>query len=71
MDLHAFVEIDRAVLGVDHDHRVDQRAGGDVHVLWPAADGLRLLDLALDAAAAGGGEIVRQLLGLASTRSQV
>ena len=56
-----FVEIHRPVLGVDHHHRVDHRAGGDVHVLPAAADGVGLLDLALDAAAAGRGEIRRQL----------
>ena len=61
MDLDAFVEIDRPVLGVDHDHRMDHRAGADVDVLPAAADGVGLLDLALDAAAAGGREIGRQL----------
>ena len=61
MDLDPFVEIDRAVLGVDDDHRVDDRAGGDIDVLAAAADGRRLLDAAFDAIAAGRGEIRRQL----------
>ena len=52
MDFRSFVEIDRAVLGVDHRQRMDVRTGRNVNVLQAAADRLRLFDRPLDAAAA-------------------
>ena len=64
MNLDALVEIDRAVFGVDHDHRMEPGAGRDEDVVPVAADGAGLLDGSFDAAAAGGGKVLGQLPGI-------
>ena len=53
MDFGAFVDVDRSVLGVEHDHGMDHGAGGDVDVAR-APRTARAARPALDPAAAGG-----------------
>ena len=70
--LDALVEIDRPVLGVDHDHRVHDHAGGDVDVVPVAAESRGLLDGPFNATPADGdGNRAVICSGLARIRSQV
>ena len=68
MDLHVFVDIDRSMLGIEDDHGMDLGAVADENVVAVAANRAGFLDLAFHAAAAGGAEILGQLLRVGKDR---